>query len=141
MEEEYNLRRTKMKQLLEDSDIHVNKLTTDLASMVETRDDVQGEYHAISKDLRSRFAELRALLEMRESMLLSDLDKLRNQKSDALRKGASDCRECIEVTHGDVELNLLVICSKLRMSAGNAIFPGWHCAPHGYGARSKCFPC
>jgi len=96
VEEEYNFRRTHLHKRLEDTDIYVNKLTQDLARMVETRDDVQAEYHAIAKDLRSRFSELKALLEMRESMLMSDLDKLRNQKSEAVRKGAADCRECID---------------------------------------------
>ena len=91
VDEEYHLKRVVVRGLLERAEHRKHSLADDHSRILNLRDEVQSEYQAYANEVHTRASELRAVLEMRESMLMGSLDKLRGQKVpsvavDALRE-------------------------------------------------------
>ena len=80
VDEEYHLKRVVVRGLLERAEHRKHSLADDHSRILNLRDEVQAEYQAYANEVHTRASELRAVLEMRESMLMGSLDKLRGQK-------------------------------------------------------------
>lgn len=96
VEEEYNSKRQQLGSALVRADHQTKQMESDLAAMVAVRDDVQAEYHAVVKDVKVRFRELKSMLELKESSMIAELDQVRTQKAKTLSKGATQIRENLE---------------------------------------------
>jgi len=95
-DEEYHLKRVVVRGLLERAEHRKHSLADDHSQILNLRDEVQGEYQAYANEVHARCSELRAVLEMRESMLMGSLDKLRQQKIKSLAEDAAECRSALD---------------------------------------------
>ena len=91
--------------MLDRADQHVRQLSGDISKVVSTRDLVQQQAIELQKVVRSKCNELRQAVDIREGILSSQLDQMRQQKD----------AELVEKGHNlkDVVVRTQHLCSSL----------------------------
>lgn len=96
LEEEYHLKRVVARGLLERAEHRRQQLTADHEAIMQLRDQVSTEYQEYSNEVHHRCSELRSVLDTRESLLLSSLDRMRSAKEKSLSQDSVHCREQLD---------------------------------------------